>query len=112
MSRIVDPELLRQLHREWQECLICHGTAYSEGRLSLHHVHSSPRNDVRGNLVMLCGDGVRGCHGKITLNDEATLHELGLRIKDERPDVILYLVAHLGDDQAEDWLRRKYAVSL
>lgn len=100
-ARVRDPELLRRLHLRWQECALCHGTAHSEGRLSLHHIAKHPRDDVEGNLVMLCGDGVRGCHGKIEARDPETRAKLRAHIRERRPDVLRYLAvtreAHLVD---------------
>lgn len=108
--RVRNPELLRQLRRRWQECVLCFGTAASEGRLSLHHIHRHPRNDVEGNLVMLCGDGTTGCHGRVEARDAVVLSLLGQYLIDERPDTIAYLYGHLGRDEAEAWLRRHLKV--
>ena len=107
--RVRDGTLLKALHRRWQECSLCHGTAYTEGRLSLHHVHRHPRDDVEGNLVMLCGDGTRGCHGRIEANDPVALSLLGAHIVSERPDTILYLRAKLGDG-ADGWMQRRLLI--
>lgn len=72
-ARVRDPGLMRRLHQEWRECAIC-GT--QRGRLSLHHVRNKPRHDTRDNLIMLCGDGVAGCHGRVTANDPVALRLL------------------------------------
>lgn len=107
-KRIKDPELLRRLHLAWQECALCHGTAYSEGRLSLHHIHKHPRDDVQANLVMLCGDGVRGCHGKITAEDPATKLRLGAYITLYRFDTMEYLAEKLGGPVAVvEWAHQR-----
>src|SRR5258708_7279005 len=82
---IRDPELLRALHLTWMECVICER---SDVRLSLHHVLKNPRQDVRFGLVMLCGDGVQGCHGLVEANDVAALQALAQHIIDSRPDVV------------------------
>lgn len=104
---IKDQELLRQLHLEWQECFICMATRYQFGRLSLHHIHKHPRDDVRGNLVMLCGDGVSGCHGKIEEGDPVTRGLFGLYLVNQRPDTMEYLAGKLGgEEQAKAWMRR------
>lgn len=106
-GRIRDPDLLAVLHREWEECALCYETAYSFGRLSLHHIHKHPRNDVRANLVMLCGDGVRGCHGRIEAHDPETRAALCVYILAERPDTILYLNDLLGGEEpTREWLHR------
>lgn len=108
-SRVRDPALLIELHFEWKRCLICRGTEASEGRLSLHHVFD--RSDVRENLVMLCGDGVLGCHGAVTRNDWKKLVELGAAIQADRGDIIAYVVRKLGEDRARAWFLRRLALS-
>ncbi len=102
--RVRDPELLRSLHRRWSECALC-GT--TRGRLSLHHVLKRPRDDMEGNLVMLCGDGTTGCHGKVEAHDTETLRLLRDHIEWCRADTIDYLDWRLGSlDRAADWLDR------
>lgn len=99
--RIRDPKLLSELHNEWRECAICGAT----DRLSLHHILKHPRDDVRQNLVMLCGDGVRGCHGMIEAHHGSTERKLGGYLLTVRPDVIWYLRETLGLEAAADWIR-------
>lgn len=105
--RIKDPELLRALHLDWKECVLCLETY----RLSLHHIHKHPRNDVIGNLVMLCGDGTTGCHGLIEARDHVTSQQLGRYILESRPDVIEYLIEQTGGAiQFAEWIRLQYGV--
>lgn len=73
--------------------------------LSLHHICKHPRDDVRGNLVMLCGDGVRGCHGLIEARSAPTCARLGRYVLRERPDVLEHLDWRFGPLTPE-WLRR------
>jgi hypothetical protein len=101
------------LHHEWDECAICQSTGWDDcdGQrewvgLSLHHVCKHPRDDVRGNLVLLCGDGVRGCHGRIEAWDAVTLRLLGEHILEERPDTIAHLEWRFGEEGAQAWLQR------
>jgi len=102
-KRIRDPELLRALHLEWRSCALCGST----GKLSLHHIHRHPRDDVRANLVMLCGSGTTGCHGRITVNDPVVIRHLGKHLIQQRKDTIEYLGAKLGGVLAVgEWLRR------
>jgi len=102
-----DRELLTQLHREWTECAICGGTKYTMGRLSLHHVHRHPRDDVRGNLVMLCGHGTTCCHGLIEAHDPEACEALYGVLTRERPDTMEYLAGKLGGaTAASEWLSR------
>ena len=103
--RIDDPDTLARLHRRWNECVLC-GKARGQGRLSLHHIHKHPRDDVVANLVMLCGNGTTGCHGWIEAGHEATRKLLGRYIARRRLDTLDYLSAKLGDEQAREWLRR------
>lgn len=107
-KRIKDPTLLSILHRDWRTCALCGETR----RLSLHHIHKHPRDDVRGNLVMLCGDGVQGCHGLIEAAHRETREWLGLYIIKDRPDVIEYLSEKLGSGTAaRAWIERYLYVS-
>lgn len=106
--RIRNPELLRHLHYRWRYCVLCDG-AETEA-LSLHHVHRHPRDDVEANLVMVCGSGTTGCHGRIEANDRETLRALAGYLRDSRPDVLLYLAKKLsrsgGMIAAVAWLAR------
>lgn len=55
---------------------------------------------------MLCGDGVRGCHGLIEHRDEKKCRELGEYIRDYRPDTIEHLKWRFGEEGARAWLQR------
>lgn len=99
--RIKDPQLLKYLHHKWRMCALC--GASNQG-LSLHHVLKHPRDDVEGNLVMLCGDGVRGCHGAVEAHDHVTVTLLKGHILGSRPDVVTHLIWRLGSaDAAQAW---------
>lgn len=101
--RVKNPLLLRALHQRWRECALCGKTR----PLSLHHIHKHPRDDVEGNLVMLCGDGVRGCHGMIEAGNRGARAALGAYLVNERDDVLPYLTIKLGNEtSATHWLRR------
>jgi len=104
--RVDDPELLRRLRWEWRgQCALEDETCVTW--LSLHHIHKHPRDDVRPNLVMLCGDGVAGHHGRIEHADRAARAALAGHILSERPDTVGYLIEKLrGAEQAMEWLRR------
>jgi hypothetical protein len=104
-KRIKDPDLLARLHLRWRSCALCGGTAWPG--LSLHHVHRHPRDDVQGNLVMVCGSGATGCHGLIEAHDPAASRALRIHIDTGRHDVIEYLDGKLGGlDAAFAWLDR------
>lgn len=117
--RVQNAILLRQLHREWKECALCLsvGWEYDDAGdrcwigLSLHHIRKHPRDDVRANLVMLCGDGVRGCHGKAEAHDPVVMKQFGEYFLRERPDVIEYWWEKLGS-AAPEWFLRLHHVSM
>jgi hypothetical protein len=103
-AKVRDPDLLRRLHSEWRECVLCE---QHRGRLSLHHVHKHPRSDVRANLVMLCGDGVSGCHGLVEAGDRSTRAALGTYLLRERPDTVAYIARVTGGaEQGRAWMER------
>jgi len=109
--RVKDPVLLSILHRDWRECVVC---GEHRGGLSLHHVFNKPRDDLRENLVMLCGDGVRGCHGAIEAGNRETREMLGRYIYEHRPDIIEYLSRKLvrpneppSRERALAWMERR-----
>lgn len=101
-----DPELLRVLHLRWKECALCFATRYDAGRLSLHHISRHPRDDVEGNLVMLCGDGVRGCHGLIEAHELNKQQELARHLREERPDALEYLDERFPQEGGDHWIQR------
>lgn len=120
-ARIRDPDLLRRLHLEWKECALCRNVGLAvpdspnpENRmyigLSLHHILKHPRDDVRGNLVMLCGHGTAGCHGLVEAHDQRTLRLLGRYVITHRGDVISHLYHRLGVEAAHEFLRRQLLV--
>lgn len=105
-GRVRDPELMRVLHLRWQECVLCYGTRYTKGQLSLHHISNHPRDDVEANLVMLCGSGTTGCHGLITANDLDARRELAVYLRERRPDALEYLDERFPLERADNWLQR------
>ena len=103
-GKIRDPELLKKLHVHWRDCALC-GKTFP---LSLHHINRHPRDDVEGNLVMLCGDGVRGCHGLIEARDTITRWQLSFYLRESRQDTLEYLDTRFPIEGADSWLRRVY----
>jgi hypothetical protein len=93
---------------EWRECAICGW----QSPLSLHHVSKHPRDDVRGNLVMVCGSGTTGCHGRLEAHDRMTSWLLGQYILAERPDVVEYLIWRKGEESAKEWIRSQLSSEL
>lgn len=96
--RIRDPNLLRLLHFEWDECVICGVTQ----PLHLHHVlfRSQGGDDIRANLLMLCVDCHHGYH---TRRGDGFGLRLTQYIRDNRPDTQQYLAKKLGAGGAQVW---------
>lgn len=104
--RIKDPGIMRALHQRWRECALC---GEHRRKLSLHHISKHPRDDHHGNLVMLCGSGIAGCHGEVEAGNREKLRELGAHILNERDDVLPYLVSRKGSEEsALAWVKRVY----
>lgn len=121
-KRIVNPALLRELHERWTSCPLCALTVGPcpddhLGRLSLHHVlpKGSPffGDDVEGNLVMLCGSGTTGHHGRVEGADKVSLLLLGHHLRRRRLDVLRYVrekLAPNGPDAGDEWLHRHLGI--
>lgn len=103
-SRIKDPELMRQAHWAFDDCVVC-------GRIdiSIHHIlpRSLGGDDVWENLVPLCGSGTHGCHGAVEAQSDAVCRALGLYVVRDRPDTMRYLSEKLKTPEAAaDFIRR------
>ena len=103
--RVRTPGLMAALHRQLRECEVT-GTT---GLLSLHHINRHPRDDTRGNLVMVEGSGTTGFHGRLEARDPVALALLGQYLVTDRPDTLEYLAWRFGD-LAPAWLERRYLV--
>lgn len=88
--RVRDRALLARCHQRWRTCALC--SRGGDRPLSLHHINRHPRDDVVGNLVMLCGSGTTGCHGLIEARDPDAKRRLSA-ILHRRPDVVEYLAS-------------------
>jgi len=55
---------------------------------------------------MLCGDGVRGCHGRVEAHDTEALRELAWVILWDRPDTFEFMSKRLGREATLDWVHR------
>lgn len=108
--RVRDPELMRRLHIEWRECALCQASLGGTTPLSLHHVVRRGRggDDVRANLVMLCGSGTTGCHGRVEAHDPLARLLLHDYLLDHRDDTMEYLAYRFPAEGAERWLARVY----
>ncbi len=110
---IRDPKARKAYHASARRiCVICPETR----NLSLHHVFN--RDDVPENFVLLCGDGVLGCHGQITAESHAHRARLGKHIKRYRPDIIAHVIARIDVPEADretaarDWFARRLFVTI
>ena len=107
-ARIVDPDLMRQAHWAFDECVICGGID-----ISIHHIihRSQGGDDVWENLAPLCGSGTTGCHGGIESGLDSVCRAFGLYVLRERPDTMRYLEQKLGGAEARrEFLRRRLRV--
>jgi len=104
--RVKDPDLLAQLHIEWRGDCVLADLGDCVSWFSLDHIHPKPRDDVRANLAMLCGDGVTGHHGLKHAHDRKTCQAYAAYLIEERLDTMAYLGAKLGGVLAvKEWLR-------
>jgi hypothetical protein len=113
-ARIKDPELMRQAHWAFDECVIC-----GDIQVTIHHVLSKSStawgigDDVWENLIPLCGSGTTGCHGAVEGELDSVCRAVGLYIVEHRPDTVDYLIRKLRSrEAAEEFLRRRYRVVL
>jgi hypothetical protein len=101
---IRDRGVFRILHLEWRECALCGEVE----PLSLHHVLKHPKDDVRQNLVMVCGSGTTLCHGELEAHDDDAVAALGSVIVTSRPDIIEHMIWRLNGPAAADAYLRRY----
>lgn len=66
-------------------------------------------DDVPANLVPLCGDGTRGCHGDVEARRNGTREKLGDFIVRFRPDTLAYVRGKIVPG-ADAWLQRHYGI--
>jgi hypothetical protein len=113
-ARIIDATVGYDKLRREQRCRLC-GRFFAYG-LGLSRHHLVPRgqggDDVAENIVPLCGDGTRGCHGKVEHYRSARV-KLRARLRREETR---YAIRRMGDDGREPekgraWLDRRYPPS-
>jgi len=88
------------------------GCGRSDLALSLHHVVYGAglgRDDHPANLLVLCGDGVTGCHGLFHAADPDARRRVGRAVL-RRSDTLAYVKDRLGDEQGRDYLARRYLI--
>lgn len=92
-----DPELLRLLAFEYDECALCG----LPGPLHMHHVlyRSQGGDDVRANIVALC----QHCHHDIHMVETDVHRLLARHIEEYREDTRIYLTSKLGFGGAAHW---------
>jgi len=100
-KRVKNPKVAKKLHAKGCTCVLNCG---KPGQT--HHV--LPKGSMRGddvpeNLVCLCGEH----HAAIHANDVCVRTEFGDYLLLERPDVVTYIRAKMGDESGAEWLSRK-----
>ena len=103
-KRVKDSKVMKRMHVKGVICVLCGKPG------SIHHIYD--RSDVPENLVGLCGDGVKGHHGSITVEDELVRRQLGEYLRDNRPDTIFYIISKLGEEAGREWLRRRLLLTI
>lgn len=78
---------IREVKLDGKRCRICPQPAES-----LHHLvgRDLGGDDAIRNLVELCGDGTRGCHGMVQVLDRVTCAQLRARLG---PSEVAYVVS-------------------
>lgn len=117
--RLVDPAAVQAVRLRGGACASCGRRAESA-----HHVipRGGPHfgDDVDANIVLLCGDGTRECHGAaegspfVRLGKRWTPEDVRRRIGQHlilaQPQTVAYAVQKLGLEPGIDFLRRRYHV--
>ena len=95
--RVVDKHAGKSKPRAEQRCRLCKSEFWNGLGLSRHHLipRSQGGDDIARNIVPLCGDGTRGCHGLVEAFPEARMRLRGELTQDE----IDYCVAKVGQDR-------------
>lgn len=98
--------------KRWQQiidakrgpCRVCGKTS----DISFHHLlpKGSPWHgaDHESNIVPLCGDGTRGCHGLVEHRDAAAMRALVLSLTDAE-------YAHCAEKGGESFFERRYGIT-
>lgn len=116
MSRHRDQERLDAMRPPYAQCPLCNSRFDRYPGCTRHHVikKSQGGDDWRANIVWLCGDGTRGCHGLIEAGDRSTRRRLRLYLERERPETIRYVVRKISTrnraplSAGVEWLDRHY----
>jgi hypothetical protein len=93
-ARIVNPSAGYAKLRHEQRCRLCRRTFWRGLGLTRHHLIPKGQggDDVEANIVPLCGDGTRGCHGLVERSRNARA-QLRHRL---HADEVAYGVAKVG----------------
>jgi hypothetical protein len=96
--------------RDGQRCQMCGRWLWESGSYSVHHRLNRGRGgsaklERASILITACGDGARGCHGKVTENPEWA-NSIGWLLPRNNPDIapelepiLLFDGWHLLDDE-------------
>lgn len=110
-KRVVDRDAVREKLLSDRSCRLCGkrgkitviGDRTYVAGLSGHHIvpRGQGGDDVPENIVPLCGDGVRGCHGEVETNKRWIRVTLRSHL---REDEIKYVIGKKG----WAWMERRY----
>jgi hypothetical protein len=97
--RIINPQFVAAIVRDTEAELIGCQLCGALQPLSAHHIipRSQGGDDVEANVACLCGDGTRGCHGRVEDSPHAR-HRLRLVMT---PAQIAYGVGKVGAERFE-----------
>lgn len=107
-----DKKAVRRAHLLSDECANPR-CGKSDVSLSVHHVlyGADGKSDDPRNLLLICGDGVSGCHGGAHHANPDVLRGIGEAIA-ARPEMIRFVEERLGQERGRDYLRRRYSLDL
>ena len=82
-------------------CIVCMYLGTRQPHAStLHHVVPRDRggDDIKENMVSVCGHGTIGHHGDIEAHDHETCRLFAAALQQFDPDAYVYAIDHLGED--------------
>lgn len=105
-----DPEARRVARLVADECAAC---GLSDVKLSVHHIlyGRDGRDDDPRNMLVVCGDGVLGCHGDFHHGDPDAKAALARAIA-AAPEKVAFVEDRLGREAGRDYLLRRYGLVL
>jgi HNH endonuclease len=98
--KVASPKQWAAIRAEKLEGCACSVCGDYTRPMSLHHLvpRSQGGDDVAENLIPLCGDGTRWCHGAVTRRDSGALQALASQLSDSE---YAYVIGKLGEGAME-----------